>query len=181
MVESSLPASLEIDGLSVTLELDQQIASLRYFTPSGPFAAGVRSWLEWPLEEPLRAGHCGSARGADFVLAWRSPTETLLLTRNGAAFVQLAQRLATEADGCIVEQTGGMRLFRVTGLRARDLLLRLGSATSIPEVGEARPGRFAELTVLAASIRAGEYLLLVDRVYANHLFEWMSATAADLC
>jgi sarcosine oxidase gamma subunit len=182
MVDPSAPAFIEIDGLSVTLELDQQIASLRYFSAAGQFAAGVRSRLGWPLGEPLRAGHGDSAMsGADFCLAWRSPTETLLLTRNRIAFVELAQRLAAEADGCMVEQTGGWRLFRVKGSRARDLLLRLGSATSIPDLGEARPGRFAELTVLAASIRAGEYLLLVERVYANHLVEWMSATAADLC
>jgi sarcosine oxidase gamma subunit len=180
MVDSSTPASIESGGLSVILELDQQIASLRYFSPTGPFAAHVRALLGWPLGEPLRAGHGGSPiSSADFVLAWRSPTETLLLTRNRMAFAELTQRLAAEADGCMVDQTGGTRLFRVTGPKARDLLLRLGSATSIPDVGEARPGRFAELTVLAASIRAGEYLLLVERVYANHLFEWMSATAAD--
>jgi sarcosine oxidase gamma subunit len=181
MADSSAPASIAIDGLSVTIELDQQIASLRYFSPTGQFAAGVRTWLGWSVAEPLRAGYGGSASGAHFVLAWRSPTETLLLTRNGTAFSELAQRLAAETDGCLVEQTGGTRLLRVTGPRARDLLLRLGSATSIPEVGEARPGRFAELTLLAASIRGGEYLLLVERVYANHLLEWMSATAADLC
>jgi len=181
MVDSSAPASIDIDGLSVTLDLGPQIASLRYFSPAGQFAAAAGAWLGWPLGEALRAGHGDSMQGGDFVLAWRSPTETLLLTQNRAAFAELAQRVAADVDGCMVEQTGGTRLFRVTGSRARDLLLRLGAATSIPEVGEARPGRFAELTVLAASIRAGEYLLLVERAYANHLFDWMSATAADLC
>ncbi len=180
MVDSSGPASIEIDGLSVTIELDQQIASLRYFSPAGQFAASVHEAVGWNIAQPLRAGQGGSAGSAHFALAWRSPTETLLLTRNRTAFAELAQRLAAEADGCMVDQTGGVRLFRVAGPRARDLLLRLGSATSIPEVGEARPGRFAELTVLAASIRTGEYLLLVERVYANHLYEWMSTIAADL-
>ena len=49
----------------------------------------------------------------------------------------------------------------------------------LPEPGEARTGRLAELTVQTISVQAGEYLLLVERVYANHLFEWMSKTAAD--
>ena len=175
-------AAIQIDGLSVTVELDQQIASLRYFSSSGHFAARVRALLGWPVDEPLRAGHGDAAAGgADFLLAWRSPSETLLLTRNRTAFTGLVQQLGVETDGCVVEQTGGTRLFRVSGARARDLLQRLGSLSSIPEIGEARPGRFAELTVLAASIRAEEYLLLVERVYAKHLFEWMSACAADLC
>jgi hypothetical protein len=59
-------------------------------------------------------------------------------------------------------------------------LLRLGAATAIPTLGEARSGRLAELQVLTACVNAGEYLLLVERVYAIHLLEWIGATAADL-
>jgi hypothetical protein len=59
-------------------------------------------------------------------------------------------------------------------------LLRLGAATVIPNLGEARSGRLAELQVLTACVSPKEYLLLVERVYLNHLLEWMTATAADL-
>jgi hypothetical protein len=59
-------------------------------------------------------------------------------------------------------------------------LLRLGAATAIPNLGEARSGRLAELQVLTACLVSGEVLLLVERVYANHLLEWIGATAADL-
>jgi hypothetical protein len=79
----------------------------------------------------------------------------------------------------MVVQTGGIRVLRVAGSRARDLLLRLGSAQAIPALGEARTGRLAELQVLTACVQAGEYLLLVERVYANHLLEWVRATVAD--
>ena len=79
----------------------------------------------------------------------------------------------------MVVQTGGMRVLRVTGPKARDLLLRLGSVTAIPALGEARSARLAELQVLTACVQAGEYLLLVDRVYANHLLGWVRATVAD--
>jgi hypothetical protein len=34
--------------------------------------------------------------------------------------------------------------------------------------------------VLTACLVSGEVLLLVERVYANHLLEWIGATAADL-
>jgi hypothetical protein len=38
----------------------------------------------------------------------------------------------------------------------------------------------AELQVLTACLAPQEFLLLVERVYANHLLEWIGATAADL-
>ena len=134
------------------------------------------------MAEPLRAGHGGSGheRALHSSCAWRSPTETWLLTENRVCFTELTRALSAETDGYMIDQTGGIRVIRVTGPKARDLLLRLGSAASIPEVGEARPGRLAELAVLAASVRAGEYLLMVERVYANHLLEWIGASAADL-
>jgi hypothetical protein len=59
-------------------------------------------------------------------------------------------------------------------------LLRLGATSTIPNLGEARSGRLAELQVLTACLLPGEFLLLVERVYANHLLEWIGATAADL-
>ena len=82
-------------------------------------------------------------------------------------------------DGCMVDQTGGICVLRVQGVRAGDLLLRLGATTAVPDLGEARSGRLAELHVLTACVQAGEYLLLVERVYADHLIGWIRATAAD--
>jgi hypothetical protein len=58
-------------------------------------------------------------------------------------------------------------------------LQRLGAATAIASLGEARSGRLAELHVLTACVQSGEFLLLVERVYANHLIEWIRATVAD--
>jgi hypothetical protein len=67
----------------------------------------------------------------------------------------------------------------VRGLKARDLLARLGAVASIPDLGEARSSRLAELQVMTVCVQAGEFLLLVERVYAHHLLEWMGATVAD--
>jgi heterotetrameric sarcosine oxidase gamma subunit len=172
--------AVEIDGLSVTIEQGLQIASLRYFDAAGGFAATVRETIGRPLPEPLQVSKAdGATSDADIMLAWRSPTETLLLGKDGAAFAQLERRLASAQDGCMVDQTGGIRVLRLQGRRAGDLLLRLGAATAIPGLGEARSGRLAELHVLTACVRAGQYLLLVERVYAKHLLDWIGATAAD--
>jgi sarcosine oxidase gamma subunit len=175
------PAAIEINGLSVRTDRDVQIASLRYFHRAGSFAAAVREAVGRALPEPLRAFQVGSAtQGAYIMMAWRSPTETLLLSNERAAFDELERQLAAAPDGCMVNQTGGICVLRVQGEKAGDLLLRLGATTAIPSLGEARSGRLAELQVLTACVWPKEYLLLVERVYAHHLLEWIGATAADL-
>jgi sarcosine oxidase gamma subunit len=175
------PAVIEIGGLSVSADRGIQIASLRYFDRAGRFSAAVREAVGRALPEPLRAFQVGSAaQGPYVILAWRSPTETLLLSNDRAAFDELERQLAAAPDGCMVNQTGGIGVLRVQGKKAPDLLLRLGATSTIPNLGEARSGRLAELQVLTACLLPGEFLLLVERVYANHLLEWIGATAADL-
>ena len=179
-------SEVEAAGLSVRVQRQVEVASLRYFDAADRFLATVREVLEGPMPAPLRALRAqGTLRaeaasgGARFVLLWRSPTETLLLSYDPAALAELDERVASEVNGCMVVQTGGIRVLRVAGPNARDLLLRLGSASALPALGEARTGRLAELQVLTACVQAGEYLLLVERVYANHLLDWIRATVAD--
>jgi heterotetrameric sarcosine oxidase gamma subunit len=174
------PFIVEIDGLSVSADRDVQVASLRYFDSAGSFAAAVREIVGRALPEPLRAIEVEHATNeAHFIFAWRSPTETLLLCEDRAAFAELEQRLAAAVDGCMVDQTGGVSVLRVQGVRAGDLLSRLGAATAVPDLGEARSARLAELHVLTVCVQAGQFLLLVERVYADHLIGWIRATAAD--
>ena len=174
------PFLVEINGLSVSADRDIQIASLRYFDSAGNFAAAVREIVGGALPEPLRAIEVEHATNdAHFILAWRSPTETLLLCEDRAAFAELEQRIAAAVDGCMVDQTGGVCVLRVRGGRAGDLLLRLGAATAVPGPGEARSARLAELHVLTVCVQAGQFLLLVERAYADHLIGWIRATAAD--
>jgi len=175
------PTAIEVDGLSVSTDRDIRIASLRYFDHAGRFAAAVREAVGRALPEPLCAFQVGSAaQGSYVILAWRSPTETLLLSSDRAAFDELERQLAAAPDGCMVNQTGGIGIIRVRGEKAGDLLLRLGASTAVPSPGGARSGRLAELHVLTACLAPQEFLLLVERVYANHLLEWVRVTAADL-
>ena len=133
------------------------------------------------MPQPLRAAAFDSPRLATHgILAWRSPTETLLLGDGPAAFIELAQRLASMTDGCMVDQSGGFCAIRVQGRKGGELLQRLGAETAIPGLGEARVGRLAEVTVLTAAVRSGELLLLIERVYAEHLQEWLRATVKDM-
>jgi sarcosine oxidase gamma subunit len=174
------PPAVEGHGLLVTIRRGQ-VASLRYFDRMARFAQTAGETVGMPLPPPLRASTRRDSSGAEFIFAWRSPTETLLLCgeRDGPAFADLQKRLATAVDGSMVDQTGGMRVYRIQGRQSLDLLQRMGAATAIPVLGEARSGRLAEVQVLTVCVETGEFLLLVERVYADHLVGWMRATVAD--
>src|SRR5258705_7566151 len=103
------PAALECDGVSVSIDRGQQIASLRYFDHAGRFAATVGEAVCRALPEPLHAFQIGRAtQGSYVILAWRSPTETLLLSSDRAAFDELWRQFAAAPDSCMVKQTRGI-------------------------------------------------------------------------
>ena len=171
--------ALDAAGVRVAAVAGGRVASLRYFDRGGTFGRALSQALGEPLPLTQRAALAAPGRDAEMLLAWRSPTETLLLCGSAAAFAELEQRLAGAGDGCLVEQTGGICVFRVQGARAAEFLQRFAASTAIPAVGEARGGRMADLHVLTACVQTGEFLVFVERVYAAHLAEWMRATAAD--
>jgi sarcosine oxidase gamma subunit len=182
------------DGLSVRWDHGLRVASLRYFDPAGSFAAEVGEVLGGPIPLLLRAHRrllvgtgdfagasaagAGTA-GSELVAAWRSPTETLLVTAGAYCLSRVDKFAANRTDGCLVDQTGGILTLVVAGPRAPDLLLRLGSTDAVPALGEARTSRMAELSVMSLCTRPGELLLLVERVHARHLFGWIRETVAD--
>ncbi len=171
---------IAVEGLSAGGDDEFLAASLRYFDLQGSFAAILRNAVGAALPEPLRVIRSDpGAIHAPFLLVWRGPTATLLLTKNQAEFARLEGELAAAADGCMVDQTGGVCVIRVRGRRTEDLLARLGSDRVIPGLGEALTGRLAELQVTAIRADADEVLLLVERVYADHLLEWIAVTARD--
>lgn len=156
------------------------VASLRYFGIEGPFAAAVAAVTGAPLPAPLRATALpADATGtAGLVLAWLRPTETLALCEQAAPLALLRERLAQAPGGHVVDLTGGLKALRARGTRVAELLSRLGSSVP-PAPGEAWRGRLADVQVLAVRVRADETLLVVDRLYAEHLRGWIAATLAD--
>jgi len=169
---------IEADGISVEGMQSIQVAALRYFEATGPFAGAVQDCVGAPLPPPLTAAATHAPGGAQCILAWRSPTETWLLCDDPAAFAEMQERLLSPA-GCMVNQTGGLCALRLRGAKVRDLLLRLGASASVPGVGEARSSRVADLHVLIISLEADDWILMVERVYVAHLLEWIGKTIAD--
>jgi hypothetical protein len=137
--------------------------------------------LGGPLPEQGRVVCYSRESDAELVLAWRGPTETLLVTANGDAFAAVIRGIEQNTTaGCVVDQTGGFWAWCLSGPRAGDLLLRLGGNASVPSLYEARLSRLAEVPVLAMSLLADQIVLIVERIYSNHLMGWLRETAADL-
>jgi heterotetrameric sarcosine oxidase gamma subunit len=152
------------------------VATLRYFTRTGEFAEAVRAAAGVELPAAL-AAVC--APDGKLTLAWRSPTETLCLTPEAARIVELTSRLSGSLDGCLVDLSGAFRVLRLTGPRIAELLCRLGSTASVPQPGETRRSRLADVAVLDLSLRPEETLLVIERSLLPHVLAWIDATLAD--
>ncbi|HXN80289.1 MAG TPA: sarcosine oxidase subunit gamma family protein [Steroidobacteraceae bacterium] len=168
-----------VSGLAVRVDETLQVATLRYFAREGEFASAVREVTALALPQSQRAT---VAPDGQLILAWRSPTETLCLAGAPARLAQLEARLGAATDGCLVNLTGALKVVRVSGARVRELLCRLGGTASVPQAGEARRSRLADVAVLAVCVQGekeAEVWLLVDRAYAPHLLGWIRETVAD--
>jgi sarcosine oxidase gamma subunit len=170
--------SIEAAGVTARMERWGAVASLRYFNASA-MASRVHKVLGTALPATLAAVRVPRAGEVDVILAWRSPTETLLMSSDSAPIVALQAELSDAMDGCVVDQTGGIAVLRLSGERAADVLVRIGSSTTVPGRGAVLTGRLAELSVVAMRVEDPEIILLVDRVYADHLFGWIRATVED--
>ena len=176
MDEYPLQQRITSQDLVACVEETMHVATLRYFDRAGSFADAVHAAVRTTLPEALEALEVADAQ---LILAWRSPSETLCMTRSLARLAELTARFEHAGDGCIIDLTGGVRIVRLTGLRIADLLCRLGGTASVPAPGEARRSRMADVPVLALSVRAGETLLAVDRAHLPQLLAWISETLLD--
>jgi hypothetical protein len=170
-------------GLSIHPVAPLWIASIRFFDVAGEFMRGLAGRVGGPMPGPLQAlryaGNPGEAMpDTQILLASRSPNETLLLCNQAWVLAAFEDFAAGRSDGCVVNQTGAYRVWDIAGERAPEFWARLGSA-SLPALGEARVSRVAELTVMTSSVEAGSTLVLVDRLYSEHLAGWMTETLRD--
>ena len=180
---SDLDVGVTMAGLSIKPVSPVWMAAIRFFDPEGEFMSGLAGRVGGAMPGPLQAlRHAGDPGGtmpdSQILLASRSPNETLLLCNQAWVLAALEDFAAGRSDGCLVDQTGAYRVWEIAGDRAPDLLARVGSA-AVPAVGEASMSRIAELTVMTICVEVGRTLLLVDRLYADHLAGWIAETLAD--
>jgi heterotetrameric sarcosine oxidase gamma subunit len=171
---------LGIGRLLVTSRNSLYLGALRYFDAAGAFVADIESLLRTKLPKVTQASITDASDQSAALLAWRSPTETLVITASAAGFDAISRLCAVTAGGCFVDQSHGHSVLSATGCYVPTLIARLGDANLMPSLGESKRGRLADLPVLALKVHASETLLLVDRAYQAHLVQWIRATALDL-
>jgi hypothetical protein len=181
MAENSDLAPIQVAALRVLLEPRLHVASLRYFDRKGTFALLLRDITGVTLPDSLRVLRSAEDLRQDaIILAWRSPSETLMISAAPTLIETLQGAAATLTDGCIVDQRGGALVFRASGEAVPDLFTRLGGHGACPATGESLPTRLAEVAVLAVKVQPGETLLIVERCYGPHLMAAIRVSAADL-
>ena len=177
----NLPASIEGPGVTVELQPRFHAASLRYFKLDGAFAGMVRSLAGLNLPAELGANHSTDAAGQTVtLLAWRSPSETTLLTTDEGLIDSLQTAAAALGDGCVVDQRGGLWVLQARGEAVPDLVAKQAGHGAMPAIGESRRTRFAGVAVSIVKVRAAETLLVIDRIYAPHVMASIRVSAADL-
>jgi heterotetrameric sarcosine oxidase gamma subunit len=180
MAENPYLAAIDSPRLQVELQPQWHVASFRYFARDGAFTRMVSTVTGLDVPAELRAAHNGDdTKPAVTLLAWRSPTETMLLTRDAELLSSLQTAAAMLNDGSVVDQRGGLLVLRARGQTA-PLVARKAGHGALPAIGESRRARFAEISVLMVKVQAEEILFLVDRTYAPHFMASIRASAADL-
>jgi heterotetrameric sarcosine oxidase gamma subunit len=170
--------SLTAAGVSIDVDTRLQLGALRYCDPADVQAA-LQRVTGSPVPATRRAIVTAAADGESVLLLWRGPSETLVASATTAPLVALAAELATATQACLVDQSGGFWALRIRGPRSVDLLVRLGATTCVPQLGESLLGRLADLSVHSVRVQEEEVLLLVERLYADHLLGWIRETIAD--
>jgi sarcosine oxidase gamma subunit len=175
------PPFLKVQAPGVHIYSDESVhvVSLRYFDRSSAFSRATTRLIGVSLPEVCHATG-GTSNFGETILAWRSPTETVLLCDQASSIEQLQTEAERHSDGCMVNLTGGTSVLRLSGEAVPQLFSRMGGQGAYPEVGEARRSRLADLAVFTLQVHAGDVLVLVDLMYCEHLLNWLRAAAGEL-
>jgi heterotetrameric sarcosine oxidase gamma subunit len=167
------PNPLIAPGITVALEPEMHVMSLRYFESRGAFAAAVQRCLGLQLPiEPNAIAITVSDHEMPTLLAWRRPGESLLLCVDPAIIEAVATTLAGLGDGRASNLTGGASVVRIAGPQTGRLLSRIAGHDPMPASRGSRAARVADLpTVL---VRTGpDVYLLFDRAFLEHMMQWL--------
>ena len=167
-------APIAAPELLVAIDEDVRAASLRYFASmAGGISGSIEAAVRLSLPGALKATRVSTdGRQETSILAWLSPTETLLLSTSDVRFDQLAA-CTTVAGGYFVDQTDGFSVIKLTGKGAEDLLICIGLSDSLPDLGEANHDVYCSmLTVLACDLFRPSGFLRV-------CFGWQPAQHSD--
>lgn len=120
-------------------------------------------------------GHC---EGDAVRIAWRSPTEYWIVTRQPALLDRVVEALRPGATAlaCAVDRSAGTVGIALQGDDIDQWLSRLVDAAALPaRAGQATRARCADLPVVLLRVQAQRVWLLVERPVADFLVGWLLA------
>jgi len=165
---------VQATNLLVTLDQLTSVASLRHFGADGDFARAVQDVTGLRFPKVLGIASRPSLGQGDRVMwAWRSPTEIVMLCDDNSLIKRLEGDTCLLDDGCVVDLSGAAWIVRARGPGVGDLMARMGGQNTMPRLGQACRSRLADIPVMAMQVDPVETLLLVERVYAEHLWGWI--------
>jgi hypothetical protein len=167
-------------ALTISVVESAALLSLRYMGIDAQFVEHMQAALGCSLPETLQAQSILLPEtGHRAVLAWRRPSETLLLAETHEIVDRFAEIAATD-DGYVLDLTGGFTLFSCEGALTAQMCARLGGPDNFPQPGEAKPGRLAEVPALALSLQDEQCQILVERHFGPHMDAWIRHAIAHL-
>lgn len=146
------------------------VASIRVLQGGEPFVAASATralGTAWP--------QChGEWNGADPWLIWRSPLERLAFASASDRLAPLLRDLRPGAseDGCAVDLSEAIAIWRLEGAGLPTLLSRLTDAAALPAQGHATRLRFADVAVVLVRVSDTDALLLADAALEPYLRHW---------
>ncbi|MBV9344558.1 MAG: hypothetical protein JO341_03240 [Gammaproteobacteria bacterium] len=162
-------------GLELGVREFQPAASLRYLSANGALAAAVQA----ATGQGLPAAGRLVAAGACW-LAWRSPTETIVVAEEPGPIERLVGAVGEQEDGCALELSGALAGISLAGPALAELICRLGGPAPGASPGEACRVRLADVAVLILCPRPQTVQLLIERPLCGHLLGWIRETVLDL-
>ena len=161
--KAARPGCREVSGL--------HIATLRHLPDDRAAAACVAALaLPWPLDPGVLAGD-------DPYLAWRSPTECLLIGTDAQPVSHLLETLAPgrSETAMACEMAEALAVFELYGPKLDDWLCHLVDSLSIPrERGRSSRARMVDIPVLLLRLRSDQLWLLADRTIAPYIRNWLT-------
>jgi sarcosine oxidase gamma subunit len=179
MGDSPSSMSFEAIGLSVQVESRLNLVTLRYFGLEGQFVRVVQQMLNSALPDTGRAKFI-EADSQLKILAWRAPTECILMGADDWFVESLRSATVSLNDGCLVDQSAGFLVIRVSGEAVDGLFARLGGQLTLPALGQTCRSRLADVPVTALKVRSNETHIIVERSYGAHLLDSIRDRSEDL-
>ncbi len=143
------------------------------------FADGIKGATGCTL--PTEAG--AFAKSGNDTVIWLAPTRWLCVSPDqGPGVLEGALRVSCGDAGAIIDVSHGRTVMRVSGPKARDVLMKgppVDLHASVFKPGSAVQSNMAHCGVLIACVEDDVFDVYCFRAFGQHMFEWLQEAALE--